>query len=125
MKMLVFQSPLFAPYLPDDAQVNPNVLGFELAHWLSRELAAAGTMTSYPNYEDWGWYLDFADGDVEYMICCSGSAEDGGAFEWRVYVETPKKMFRKTAPGPAAPAVLDRIRGMLTRAGIGVTEEEG
>ena len=46
-------------------------------------------------------------------------------FEWRVYVETPKKLFRKTLPGPAAPGVLDRIRAILIRAGIAVTEEEG
>ena len=123
--MLVFQSSLFAPYLPDDCQVNPNALGFELAHWLSRELAAAGTVTSYPNSEDWGWFLEFAEGDVEYMICCSGSAEDDGVFEWRVYVETPKKLFRKVPPGPATRPLLDRIRTLLEREGIAVTEEDG
>ena len=58
MSMLVFQSDRFRPYLPDDCQVNPNVLGFELADWLSRELAKRGTITSYPNYEDWHWFLE-------------------------------------------------------------------
>ena len=124
MKMLVFRSPLFTPYLPDDCQVNPNVLGFELAHWLSVELAKRGTITSYPNSEDWGWFLDFAEGGVEYMICCSGSGEDGGAFEWRVYVEAPKKLFRKGSPGPASAPLLEGIRAVLTRAGIEVTNED-
>ena len=123
MKMLVFQSPLFTPYLPDDSQVNPNVLGFELAHWLSVELAKAGTITSYPHAEDWGWFLDFEEGGIEYMICCSGSGEDDGAFEWRVYVEAPKKLFRKASPGPASGTLLEGIRAVLTRAGIVVEDD--
>lgn len=122
MKMLVFRSDLFKPYLPEDAQVNPNVLGFELAHWLSRELAARGTVTSYPNSEDWGWFLDFTDGGVEYMICCMGSLEDDG-FEWRVYVTQPKRLFRKSFEGPAGARMLQTIRMMLEGAAITVEQE--
>lgn len=123
MKMLVFRSELFKPYLPDDQQVNPNVLGFELAHWLSRELAARGTVTSYPNAEDWGWFLDFSEADVEYMICCMGSLETDG-HEWRVYVTQPKRFFRKSVEGPAGARMLQLIRMTLDRAAITVGQED-
>jgi hypothetical protein len=123
MRMLVFRSDLFKPYLPDDCQVNPNVLGFELAHWLSRELAARGSVTSYPNAEDWGWFVEFSDDGHEYMICCSGSLEDE-EYEWRVYVTQPKRLFRKSADGPAAPRMLQRIRLALEGAAIAVDQEE-
>ena len=50
-----FRSTKFAPVLPDDSQVNPQVYGAELAFWLCTELAKRGIVTSYPNFEDWGW----------------------------------------------------------------------
>jgi hypothetical protein len=57
MKTLHFTTDRFRPYLPDECQVNPNALGFKLADWVSRELAAIGVVTSYPNEEDMGWFL--------------------------------------------------------------------
>ena len=123
MKMLVFRTDLFKPYLPEDAQVNPNVLGFELADWLSRELASRGTVTSYPNAEDWGWFLEFTDADISHMICCMGSLETEG-YEWRVYVTQPKKLFRKPVPGTAAARMLQVIRMTLERAAITVEQED-
>jgi hypothetical protein len=55
MKISVdFESNMFSPFLPGDAQVNPGVYGAELAYWLSRQLAQRGMPTSYPQYEDWG-----------------------------------------------------------------------
>ena len=53
-----FHSDAFAPVLPEDSQVNPEVYGAELAFWLCTELAKRGVVTSYPEYEDWGWYID-------------------------------------------------------------------
>lgn len=52
-----FDSELFKPFLPDDAQVNPQVYGAELAFWLSKNLALKGVITSYPVGEDWGGLL--------------------------------------------------------------------
>jgi len=54
-----FVSGKFSPILPDECQVNPGVYGAELAYWLGGELAKRGVVTSYPQYEDWGWYLEF------------------------------------------------------------------
>ncbi len=55
--IVVFSSVRFSPVLPEDAQVNPQVYGAELAYWLCTELARRGVDTSYPEHEDWGWYL--------------------------------------------------------------------
>lgn len=54
-----FESRLFAPFLSEEGQVNPQVYGAELAWWLSRELAQEGVETSYPNSEDWGWFIEY------------------------------------------------------------------
>ena len=118
---LIFQSDRFRPYLPDDCQVNPNVLGFELAEWLSRQLAGRGVITSYPVAEDWGWMLEFGDHPEEYRICCSGEAVDG-KFEWRVYAQPVKRMFRTPATGKT-PELSAAIRSVLETEGIAVSEE--
>ena len=123
MKILVFASERFRPYLPDRCQVNPNVLGFELAEWLSRALAEAGVVTSYPNYEDWGWYLEFTDGDDEYVICCSGSCE-GNVHEWRVFVERPRKFFRRPAATVVEDELLASVEDALRKAGVAPASED-
>jgi hypothetical protein len=120
--ILVFQSDRFRPYLPDDCQVNPNVLGFELAEWLSRELARRGTITSYPISEDWGWFLEREVDGTDYMICCSGEADDQGVFEWRVYVSPVKRMFQRPK-NDASADVLKTVRAVLEGEGLAVTED--
>jgi hypothetical protein len=96
MDPITFRTEKFAPYLPDECQVNPNVLGYELAHWLSVELMEAGLVTSYPNSEDWGWFLDHTIDNREYMICCSGNKTDEGNHEWQIYIERPRIFFRRS-----------------------------
>jgi hypothetical protein len=91
MWQVSFRSAEFLPYLPEACQANPGVYGFELAHWLSRELARRGMATSYPLGEDWGWFIEHIDGEAEIMIgCASVSDEDEGyrgeAIEWRIFV---------------------------------------
>lgn len=86
-----FASDAFLPYLPEEAQGNPGVYGFELALWLSQELARRGVVTSYPLAEDWGWLLEANDSGRETMIGC-GSISDPGegylkrAIRWRIFV---------------------------------------
>ena len=66
-----FDSSEFAPVLPDDSQVNPGVYGAELAFWLCGALARAGTITSYPESEDWGWYIEHrTERGAEFAIHC-------------------------------------------------------
>ena len=122
MRMATFVSDQFRPYLPDHCQVNPNVLGFELAAWLSQSLARDGVVTSYPSNEDWGWYLEFVDEDDEYLICCSG-AEDQGQYEWRVFVDRPRKLFRRPPETPMEEELLESVVDALRSGGMAVAIE--
>lgn len=124
MKMAVFKSDRFRPFLPDDRQVNPNVLGFELATWLSKALAENGVASSYPSEEDWGWYLIFPDGEDEYQICCSGSEDKPGEYEWRVFVNPVKRLLRKAPSREMADELFESAVDCLNQSGIDVVLEE-
>lgn len=76
-----FRSAAFEPVLSEDCQVNPQVYGAELAFWLCTRLAASGVMTSYPSWEDWGWYLDYGtESGSEFAVHCSNV--DGSRDRW-------------------------------------------
>lgn len=79
MWQIEFTSSKFSPFLPDDCQANPGVYGFELAVWLSKQLAARNVITSYPNGEDCRWFLDYNQDDIEFMICCGSMSENDAA----------------------------------------------
>lgn len=78
-----FQSDRFAPVLPEECQVNPGRYGAELAFWLCQRLYEQGVVTSYPDYEDWGWLLSYAtpEGD-EFALHCGNI--DGTINHWLV-----------------------------------------
>jgi hypothetical protein len=91
MSRIEFSSTQFQPYLPESCQVNPGVYGFELACWLSRALADAGFATSYPCNEDWGWYIEYVEGEAAYLIGCGCEAAEGDGYRgvpvnWHVFV---------------------------------------
>jgi hypothetical protein len=87
-----FDSVLFTPYLPDDSQVNPRVYGAELAFWLSGKLAECGVVTLYPNFEDWGWLLEYsAEADDEFWLCCGN--RDGAPDKWQCFLKPSAKSF--------------------------------
>lgn len=66
-----FRSNRFSPVLPERCQVNPGVYGAELAFWLCTELARRGVATGYPNFEDWGWYIEYVTEDgSEFAVHC-------------------------------------------------------
>jgi hypothetical protein len=117
MRMATFTSDQFRSCLSDSCQVNPNVLGFELAACLSRALAADGVLPVIQAEEEWGWYLEFLDGDDEYLICCSGSEEDGN-YEWRVFVERRRKLFRRPAETPMQHELVESVTEALRSQGI-------
>lgn len=133
MRGIVFRSDQFQPYLPDNCQVNPNVLGFELAHWLSVELAKAGVVTSYPISEDWGWFLEHRVGGREYLICCGGYENEGpnadaavtSFYEWKIFVEPPRAWFhRPKTDGSDVHALMAAIETCLADARISYEIEE-
>ena len=131
MWRIEFTSSDFLPYLPEDAQVNPGVYGFELAHWLSRALAERGVITSYPVGEDWGWLIEYIEGELEVTIGCSSMADEGEGYTgrpiaWSVFVKPQssiKKLFgRREAAVPAR--VTDTIQAVLADKGIAVQQVE-
>jgi hypothetical protein len=78
-----FRSELFMPVLPDECQVNPGVYGAELAFWLAGQLARQGVITSYPECEDWGWFIEFnPESGAEFAVHC-GNLE-GTADQWLI-----------------------------------------
>ena len=123
-----FTSDAFLPYLPEDAQANPGVYGFELALWLSQELARRGVVTSYPLAEDWGWFIEQSDGMHETVIGCASVADPGEGYlkrsiQWRVSVRPAgvgSFFQRRAAPGNTS-AIEAAIEGVLRDAGISFT----
>ena len=108
-----FKSKLFKPYLPDDSQVNPQVYGAELAYWISKKLSQKGIVTSYPEYEDWGWYVEYFSGDNEYRLCCGNM--EGSQVDWQCFVEPYAKGFfgRNKAPIDLAKPLIEAVRLIL------------
>jgi hypothetical protein len=102
-----FSSAKFLPYLPEDCQQNPGAYGFELALWLSQELARRQIYTSYPIGEDWGWFIERSDGEAEFMIGCSSVAAestgyDGKPILWRVFISQPRSLLQRLKGRTAA-----------------------
>ena len=108
-----FSSDVFQPTLPEDSQVNPERYGAELAWWLCQKLAANGVPTSYPNFEDWGWFVEYLVDDNEYWLCCGNV--DGIKDRWLVYLKAhAKSMFGKNrAPVEDATLLLTALRDIL------------
>ena len=75
MTRIEFYSDRFLPYLPEACQVNPGAYGFELALWLSNALMRLDIVTSYPLGEDWGWFIEYGEGEAEFMIGCDSDAK--------------------------------------------------
>ena len=111
-----FESGLFRPYLPDEAQVNPGCYGAELAYWLSRKLAERGVMTSYPDFEDWGWFIEYVtEDDKTYWLCCGNM--DGADDRWRCSIEPKARgLFgRNKAPVEGAAPLMRALRELLAQ----------
>lgn len=120
MWRIEFSSSEFLPYLPEQCQGNPGVYGFELAHWLSQALAHQGLITSYPLGEDWGWLIEFVEGEAEVMIGCASVAQDGdgytgGAITWSVFVK-PHRSLKQRLKGHSPEAAALRLQGAIVTA---------
>ena len=90
-----FRTSAFRPFLPDDSQVNPGVYGAELAFWLARELASRSVLTSYPQAEDWGWFLEYRTPDgAEFALHCGNVY--GEPDKWRLSLRRfARKLFSR------------------------------
>ena len=110
-----FNSDLFHPHLADGAQVNPGVHGAELAWWLGKELAKKGVATSYPESEDWGWFIEYIVGDNEYSLCCANV--ENRTNEWHIYLNPhAKSMFgRNKAKMEDAHLLISALKELLEK----------
>jgi hypothetical protein len=125
MWRIEFSSAKFLPYLPESAQQNPGAYGFEFAHWLSTQLAARGIVTGYPLGEDWGWFIEYFEGQLEIVIGCASEAQVGDGYtgapiNWRVFVRQPRSLRQKLKGRGISPKVEE-----LARAVVSVLEEAG
>ncbi len=84
-----FYSEGFRPFLPEDSQINPERYGAELTWWLCQKLAEEGVYTAYPNFEDWGWFLEYINDGYEYWLCCGNI--DGQENRWRMILQPQAK----------------------------------
>ena len=105
-----FRSNSFKPILSEEAQVNPECYGFELAWWLCQQLKQNELETTYPGFEDWGWFLEYIVDDNEYWLCCSNVI--GSKDRWLIYLKRHSKgMFgRNLAPIEGAHSLLAALR---------------
>ena len=109
-----FHSERFVPVLPDECQVNPQVYGMELAFWLCSELAQCGIVTSYPESEDWGWYIEYnADSGAEFAVDCGNVG--GASDHWLLCLRRfGRRLFgRDKPPFSDATPLISRTRKIL------------
>ena len=109
-----FTSSELAPFLPEECQANPEVYGAELAFWLARALVARGVVTSYPESEDWGWYLDHrTDDGSEFAVHCGNVG--GSRSRWFLQLRRfgRKSFGRDKPPFAEAARLVDGIRRCL------------
>ena len=109
-----FISERFGPVLPEECQVNPQVYGAELAYWLGTALARKGVITSYPQSEDWGWFILYADGSgAEFAVHCYNV--DGSKDHWLLSLRRfGRKLFgRDKPPLELASPLISGIREVL------------
>jgi hypothetical protein len=94
--------------------VNPGRYGVELAFWLCAQLAHEGVVTSYPNYEDWGWFIEYTttEGD-EFCLCCGNV--DCTNVEWHCFLQARGKgLFGRSRPSvEEAQALMDALARVL------------
>ena len=132
MRTVEFASAKFLPFLPEECQANPGVYGFELALWLSQTLAKAGIVTSYPLGEDWGWLIEYIDGESEITIGCSSVAAEsegytGAPILWRVFVTQPRSLLKRLkaqAPSETVARIFTAVQRALAAEGLSVHETE-
>jgi hypothetical protein len=112
---VTFTSDRFRPVLPEDSQVNPGRYGAELAFWLCVELAREGVPTSYPNFEDWGWFIEYIVDEDEFWLCCVNV--DGRNDQWRCFLRPlGRSLFgRNRAPVERARPLLQGLARVLER----------
>jgi hypothetical protein len=132
MFRIEFESGKFLPYLPEESQANPGAYGFELALWLSQAHMRSGIPTSYPLGEDWGWFIEYIEGEAEFMIGCGSQSEEGDGYKgkpiaWHIFVKqhlSLKQRFKGAAAAEPLARLSAAIKAALKSEGIEPNAEE-
>ena len=120
MTQIAFTTDRFLPSLPEDCQVNPGAYGFELALWLAQTLLRSGIVTSYPLGEDWGWFIEYIEGEAEFMIGCGSQSDVGEGYldqpvAWNVFVKQSLSL-KQRLKGQGAPEIQARLGAAIVAA---------
>ena len=90
--LVTFTTTRFDPASEPANPINP-IAGHAVLAWLRDGLVRAGYRTGEPDTEDWGWYMDVADGAGSYLVGASGDGEaDGSAIEWVVQIHRHRSL---------------------------------
>ncbi|MCX7098859.1 MAG: hypothetical protein NTV43_13235 [Methylococcales bacterium] len=84
-------------------------------------------VTSYPQSEDWGWFIEYTDSDeTEIMIGCSSLADEGEgyakqAIAWSIFLKpyiSLRERFKGVTHSEKVQQVGDSIIDLLSAEGI-------
>jgi hypothetical protein len=118
MWRVTFTTDRFLPVLPEQCQTNPGAYGFELALWLAHSLLSKDIVTSYPQSEDWGWFIEFTDeSEIEIQIGCASTASHGDGYmgkpiEWSIFIK-PYTSLRERLKGVNHSEKVSRLGGQV------------
>mgnify|MGYP003589261547 CR=1 FL=1 len=84
-----------------------------------------GIVTHYPVSEDWGWFIEYIEGDAEFMICCGCGANEGEGYLgqpllWSVFIQQSLSIKQRLC-GQTTPT----ITAKLAEAVVAVLQAEG
>jgi hypothetical protein len=75
--------------------INP-IAGQSVLNWLREELSMAKYLSTEPDTEDWGWYMDVESGGDSYLVGASADAENSCLnVEWIVQVHKSRSLKEK------------------------------
>ena len=117
--MLEFRSGDF-PADPDEHRVvNPGRHGRRLANHIAEGLRRAGWRVVEPDAEDWGWRVEVRGHGFPLWVGCGNVDGEEGDFLVFVEPDTPtvRRWFRTIDARPAAQALHDAVRAILSAAG--------
>lgn len=99
------------------AQNVNSIHGHSLAEWLSRDLQAAGLLTSEVWAEDHGWDFSITFNGATYLCACSLATDGDPPFEGHVAIAKHRSLFERltgrnafTADDAVAGRILDILR---------------
>ncbi|HEY4313853.1 MAG TPA: hypothetical protein VGN12_30725 [Pirellulales bacterium] len=107
---VVFVTDRFNCSQPMSHYINACCYGDDLAAWLAQKLLPRGYDVDEPGQEDWGWYLQVANGERRWFVAIgvtqpneafltppslSTAAPRGNLGEWRIIIKTRGSLWQR------------------------------